>query len=125
MRQRIIATAGVALILATTYTVAGAADQCPELSQAKATLNSGKASLKKGPRALAGAKQEDVQSPRGQDIQSPRSQQGVPVPRGQQIQAPRVAQAEALVKESQAACDKGDRALSARKANEALKLLKP
>ncbi len=72
MRQRIIATAGVALILATTYTVAGAADQCPELSQAKAALNSGEAS-----------------------------------------------------KESRAACDKGDRALSARKANEALKLLKP
>ncbi len=43
----------------------------------------------------------------------------------QQIQAPRVAQAEALVKQSDAACQKGDRALSARKANEALKLLKP
>jgi len=69
MRQRIIATAGVALILATTYTVA---DQCPELSQAKAALNSGEAS-----------------------------------------------------KESRAACDKGDRALSARKAYEVLELLKP
>ena len=125
MRHRTIAVTGLALILASTYGAAGAADHCPELSQAKAALNSVKASLKKGPRALAGAKHQDIQSPRDQDIQSPRSQQEVPAPRGQQIQAPRVAQADALVKESRAACDKGDRALSARKANEALKLLKP
>jgi hypothetical protein len=46
------------------------------------------------------------------------------VPRGQEIQAPRVNQAAALVQESEAACKKGDMALSTRKAKEALGLLK-
>ncbi|HWN03430.1 MAG TPA: hypothetical protein VNQ72_10480 [Candidatus Dormibacteraeota bacterium] len=67
---------------------------------------------------------QDIQSPRGQDIQSPRSQQEIPVPRGQEIQAPRVKQAGGLVQESEAACKKGDMALSTRKAREALGLLK-
>jgi hypothetical protein len=67
---------------------------------------------------------QDIQSPRGQDIQSPRSQQEIPVPRGQEIQAPRVKQASGLVQESEAACKKGDMALSTRKAREALGLLK-
>jgi hypothetical protein len=67
---------------------------------------------------------QDIQSPRGQDIQSPRSQQEIPVPRGQEIQAPRVQQAGGLVQESEAACKKGDMALSTRKAKEALGLLK-
>ncbi len=67
---------------------------------------------------------QDIQSPRGQDIQSPRGQQDIPVPRGQEIQAPRVNQASGLVQESEAACKKGDMALSTRKAQEALQLLK-
>ena len=67
---------------------------------------------------------QDIQSPRGQDIQSPPSQQEIPVPRGQEIQAPRVKQAGGLVQESEAACKKGDMALSTRKAKEALGLLK-
>ena len=58
------------------------------------------------------------------DIQSPRSQQEIPVPRGQEIQAPRVNQAAGLVQQSEAACKKGDMALSTRKAKEALGLLK-
>jgi hypothetical protein len=66
---------------------------------------------------------QDIQSPRSQDIQAPRSQQEIPVPRGQEIQAPRVKQARGLVKESEAACKKGDMALSTRKATEALGLL--
>jgi hypothetical protein len=66
---------------------------------------------------------QDIQSPRTQDIQAPRSQQEIPVPRGQEIQAPRVKQAGGLVKESEAACKKGDMALSTRKATEALGLL--
>ena len=66
---------------------------------------------------------QDIQSPRTQDIQAPRSQQEIPVPRGQEIQAPRVKQARGLVKESEAACKKGDMALSTRKATEALGLL--
>jgi hypothetical protein len=40
------------------------------------------------------------------------------------MQAPRVTQATKLVQESEAACKKGDMALSTRKANEALNLLK-
>jgi hypothetical protein len=46
------------------------------------------------------------------------------VPRGQEIQAPRVKQVGGLVQESEAACKKGDMALSTRKAKEALGLLK-
>ena len=46
------------------------------------------------------------------------------MPRGQEIQAPRVKQAAGLVQESEAACKKGDMALSTRKAKEALGLLK-
>ncbi len=46
------------------------------------------------------------------------------MPRGQEIQAPRVKQAGGLVQESEAACKKGDMALSTRKAKEALGLLK-
>ncbi len=101
------------------------------------------------PRSQAGAKSQDVQAPRGQeiqsprgqdiqaprgqdiqaprgqqDIQAPRGQQEIPVPRGQEIQAPRVNQAAALVQEADAACKKGDMALSTRKAKEALGLLK-
>ncbi len=46
------------------------------------------------------------------------------MPRGQEIQAPRVKQAAALVQQSDAACKKGDMTLSAKKAREALGLLK-
>ncbi|MFI5373666.1 MAG: hypothetical protein ACHQ8D_03395 [Candidatus Rokuibacteriota bacterium] len=69
-------------------------------------------------------RQQDIQAPRQQDIQAPRSQQEPPVPRGQDIQAPRVKQAGALVQQADAACKKGDMTLSARKAREALGLLK-
>jgi hypothetical protein len=113
------------------------------LTQAKAALKSAQDSLQKAPqvakgqetqppRSQAGARSQDIQSPRsqdiqsprGQDIQSPRGQQDIPVPRGQEIQAPRVNQASGLVQESEAACKKGDMALSTRKAQEALQLLK-
>ena len=67
---------------------------------------------------------QDIQAPRSQDIQAPRGQQEIPVPRGQDIQAPRVSQAAALITEADAACKKGDMALSTRKAKEALGLLK-
>jgi hypothetical protein len=66
---------------------------------------------------------QDIQSPRGQDIQAPRGQE-IQSPRSQQeIPAPRVKQAGTLVKESEAACKKGDLATSSRKAKEALGLL--
>ena len=80
---------------------------------------------------------QDVQAPRGQDVQSPRGQD-VQAPRGRDVQAPRtpagatatdttaqkVKQAGALIRESEAACKKGDMALSTSKATEAQALLK-
>ena len=73
---------------------------------------------------IQGPRSQDVQSPRSQDIQAPRSQQDIPVPRSQEIQAPRVKQASGLIQQSEAACKKGDMALSTSKAKEALGLLK-
>jgi hypothetical protein len=137
MKQFVVATLGFAAALLTLPTAGLAADQCPtELTQAKAALKSAQASLKKNPqvakgqdiqapRSQAGARSQDIQAPRGQqDIQAPRGQQEIPVPRGQDIQAPRVNQAATLVQEADAACKKGDTALSTRKAKEALGLLK-
>lgn len=141
MKQLIAVALGFGIGLLGIPAVGQAADKCPpELTQAKAALKSTQAKapqIAKGqeiqaPRsAYAGAKPQDVQAPRAQDIQSPRTQdiqaprgqQEIPVPRGQEIQAPRVKQARGLVKESEAACKKGDMALSTRKATEALGLL--
>jgi hypothetical protein len=64
-----------------------------------------------------------LQAPRGQEFQAPRGQE-LQAPRGQEVQAPRVQKASALIREADAACKKGDMALSARKAKEALGLLK-
>ncbi|HJV58907.1 MAG TPA: hypothetical protein VJ971_23155, partial [Methylomirabilota bacterium] len=58
------------------------------------------------------------------ELQAPRGQQDIQAPRQQEIQAPRVNQAAALVRQSEAACKKGDMTLSAKKAREALGLLK-
>jgi hypothetical protein len=142
MKQLIAVALGFGISLLGIPAVGQAADKCPsELTQAKAALKSAQTAkapqIAKGqeiqaPRsAYAGAKPQDVQAPRAQDIQSPRTQdiqaprgqQEIPVPRGQEIQAPRVKQARGLVKESEAACKKGDMALSTRKATEALGLL--
>jgi hypothetical protein len=145
MKQIIAATLGFGIIVLGIPAVGQSADQCPpELTQAKAALKSAQASLKKAPQAaksqeiqaprspqasaraqdIQAPRSQDIQSPRGQDIQSPRSQQDIPVPRAQEIQAPRVKQAAGLVQQSEAACKKGDMALSTRKAKEALGLLK-
>jgi hypothetical protein len=129
MKQLIAATLGFGIIVLGIPAVGQPADQCPpELTQAKAALKSAQASLDKAPQV---AKGQEIQAPRSpkasarpQDIQSPRSQEEIPVPRGQEIQAPRVKQAGGLVQESEAACKKGDLALSTRKAEEALGLLK-
>jgi hypothetical protein len=142
MKQLIAVALGFGISLLGIPAVGQAADKCPpELTQAKAALKSAQTAkapqIAKGqaiqaPRsAYPGAKPQDVQAPRAQDIQSPRTQdiqaprgqQEIPVPRGQEIQAPRVKQARGLVKESEAACKKGDMALSTRKATEALGLL--
>lgn len=135
MRQVVAVVLGLGIIALTAPGVVRAADQCPaELTQAKAALKSAQAKSQdiQSPRSQAGARSQDIQAPRGQDIQAPRSQdiqaprsqQEPPVPRGQDIQAPRVKQAAALVQQSDAACKKGDMALSAKKAREALGLLK-
>jgi hypothetical protein len=143
MRQVVAVVLGLGIIALTAPGVVRAADQCPaELTQAKAALKSAQAKSHdiQSPRSQAGARSQDIQAPRSQDIQAPRgqdiqaprsqdiqaprSQQEPPVPRGQDIQAPRVKQAAALVQQSDAACKKGDMALSAKKAREALGLLK-
>ncbi len=127
-----------------------AADKCPpEVAAAKTLLSKASAAAKKtargqevqAPRQLAGSKQQDVQAPRSQDVQAPRSQdvqaprsqdvqaprsQDVQAPRGKQqdVQAPRLSDVRKLVREAEAACKKGDMALSASKAKEASELLK-
>jgi len=137
MKKALVAALSIALINLTIPAVGTAADPCPaDLAEAKATLKSAQATLKKGsqmaksqpdiqaPRSQAGAKSQDIQALRSQDIQAPRSQQDVPVPRSQDIQAPRVNKAAALVRQAEAACKKGDIAQSSAKAKEALGLLK-
>jgi hypothetical protein len=120
------------------------------LKNAQAAMKKGSQAAAKSqdvqaPRTMAGAKAQDVQAPRGQDVQSPRGQdvqsprgQDVQAPRGQDVQAPRTAvgaktpdpqaqkvkQASTLIRESEAACKKGDMTLSASKATEAQALLK-
>lgn len=127
-----------------------AAEKCPpEVAQARTLLNRAAAVKKtpargqetQAPRELAGAKSQDVQAPRGQEVQAPKGQevqaprgkQDVQAPRGQEVQAPRGKQdvqaprlddARKLVREAEAACKKGDMALSASKAKEAIELLK-
>jgi hypothetical protein len=84
---------------------------------------------------------QDIQAPRaGQDIQAPRAGQDIQAPRAQapkasdapqDIQPPRAAddkarldKARKLISDSEAACKKGDMALSTSKAKEAMGLMK-
>ncbi len=130
-----------ALVTLPSSPVALAAEKCPpEVAEAKAMLTKATAAAKKAtargqetqaPRQLAGSKQQDVQAPRGQDIQAPKQQdvqaprgQDVQAPRGQDIQAPKLTNARKLVREAEAACKKGDMALSASKAKDAMELLR-
>ncbi len=130
-----------ALLALPSSPMALAAEKCPpEVAAAKMMLSKATAAARKAtaraqetqtPRQLAGSKQQDVQAPRGQEVQAPRQQdvqaprgQDVQAPRGQDVQAPRLANARKLVREAQAACKKGDMALSASKAKEAMELLK-
>ncbi len=143
MKKMLVAVLGLALLGFAFPAIAWGAEPCPvELADAKAALKSAQAALKKGsqaakgkevqaPRAQAGARSQDVQAPRSQDVQAPRSQdvqaprsQDVQAPRSQDVQAPRVKKADALVRQADAACKKGDMKLAAKKAIEALTLLK-
>jgi hypothetical protein len=141
-----------ALLILPSSPMALAAEKCPpEVAAAntmltKATSAASKATARapetQAPRQLAGVrqqdievprgqevqapKQQDVQAPRGQEIQAPKGQQEIQAPRAKQqdVQAPRLANARKLVREAEAACKKGDMALSASKAKEAMELLK-
>ena len=82
---------------------------------------------------------QDIQAPRAQDIQAPRAQD-IQAPRAQDIQAPRAQvtkgsdtgsdakarldKARKLISDSEAACKRGDMALSTSKAKEAMGLMK-
>ena len=106
-----------ALVTLPSSPMALAAEKCPpEVAEAKAILTKATAAAKKAtargqevqaPRQLAAAKGQEVQAPRGQDIQ-----------------APKLTNARKLVREAEAACKKGDMALSAGKAKEAMELLR-
>jgi len=132
-----------ALVTLPSSPMALAAEKCPpEVAEAKAMLTKATAAAKKAtargqevqaPRQLAAAKGQEVQAPRGQDVQAPKQQevqaprgkqQDVQAPRGQDIQAPKLTNARKLVREAEAACKKGDMALSAGKAKEAMELLR-
>jgi hypothetical protein len=143
MKKMCAVALGVALLTLPSSPMALAADKCPsEVAEARSMLGKATAAAKKAParsqetqapRQLAGSKPQDVQAPRGQDVQAPKQQevqaprgkqQDVQAPRGQDIQAPRLTNARKLVREAEAACKKGDMALSASKAKEAMELLK-
>ena len=126
----------IAAILLSVPPPATAADQCPaELSQAKAMLGKATTAASQpattAPRQLAGAKTQDIQAPRAQDIQAPRAQ----APKGSDtpsdIQLPQSTDSKAkldkarkLISDSEAACKRGDMALSSSKAKEAMGLLR-
>jgi hypothetical protein len=97
MRKLVPATVSLTCLMMLGPPSASAAQQCAEVESAKAALRTN------GPQA--GARSQDVQSPRNQDtqsprgqgmqssrsqdVQSPRSNQDVQAPRSQDIQAPR------------------------------------
>ena len=137
MKKLLSAVMSVAFMVAMTP-MADAQSQCPpEVAQAKAMISKiSKGQDVQAPRSLAGAKQ-DVQAPRSREIQAPRSlagaRQDVQAPRGQEVQAPRgqevqapraLTKARRLVREAELACKKGNMELAAKKAGEAMDLLK-
>jgi len=153
MKPICVCVLATALLILPSSPMALAAEKCPpEVAAAntmltKATAAASKATARaqetQAPRQLAGVRQQDIEVPRGQEVQAPRGQQeiiqaprakqqdvqapkqqDVQAPRGQDVQAPRLANARKLVREAEAACKKGDMALSASKAKEAMELLK-
>jgi hypothetical protein len=86
--------------------MSGAAGPCPaEVTEAKAAFKNTQASVNKSTQL---AKSQEIQAPHGQ----------------QDIQAPRVKKAGDLVRQAEAACTQGDMTLAAKKAQEALALLR-
>ena len=144
MRKIFAAALGIVTMISLSATVGMAQTSCPaEVASAKAMLTqTAKSQDVQSPRALAGARSQDVQSPRSQDIQSPRSQdiqsprsqdiqsprsQDIQSPRSQDIQSPRAAnfkKASTLVSEAEVACKAGKSSVAADKAKAAMELLK-
>jgi len=124
--KRLCAVIGAVAMALTLAPPALAAEKCPpEVAPAKAMLQKAAAARKaktakgqdvQAPRALAATKGQEVQAPRGQEVQAPR---------GQEVQAPRaLTKARRLVREAELACKKGNMELAAKKAGEAMDLLK-
>jgi len=91
MKKLFVILLSVVLAAALSATVSQAAAPCPEVEAAKDMLKKrqvAKTDEVQAPRALAGAKQPEVQAPRGQEVQAPRGQE-IQAPRGQEVQAPR------------------------------------
>jgi hypothetical protein len=136
MRKIFAAALSIATMISLSATVGMAQTSCPaEVASAKAMLTqTAKSQDVQSPRALAGARSQDVQAPRSQDIQSPRSQdiqaprsQDIQSPRSQDIQSPRSAnfkKASTLVSEAEVACKAGKSSVAADKAKAAMDLLK-
>ena len=149
MRKVLAAVMSFAFLVSFYPVLSTAATTCPEVDSAKAMMKTQAATPAdtQAPRSLAGARSQDIQAPRSQDVQAPRSQdvqaprsqniqaprsqdvqaprsQDVQAPRSQDVQAPRISKARALIRDSEAACKKGDLTLSAQKAEDALAALK-
>ena len=133
MKAICVCAFATALLTLPSSQMALAAENCPpDVAAAKTMLSkttptaskaTARAQETQASGQLAGVRQQDIEVPRGQDVQAPRGQD-VQAPRGQDVQAPRLANARKLVREAEAACKKGDMALSASKAKEAMELLK-
>jgi hypothetical protein len=105
MKNLLAVRVGFAMTMLALPAMSGAVASCPpEVTEAKAALENTQASFKKSTQL---AKSQEIQAPRGP----------------QDIQAPRVKKAGDLVRQAEAACNRGDRALAAKKAQEALALL--
>ena len=132
MRKMLAVLIGVLVAGGLSPSAVVAQKECPpEVAQAEAALKDAREIVKskatasgpqdiQAPRAQAGSRTQDVNAPRKQDVDAPRSGKV----REQDIDAPRVTKAEALVSHAQAACEKGDVAGAAAKAKQALAVLK-
>jgi hypothetical protein len=141
MKKLLAAVLSIAFLVTFSPALSPAATTCTDVESAKSMLKKQTATTSEiqAPR-LAGARSQDIQAPRTQDVQAPRGQdvqaprgqdvqaprtQEIQAPRGQQdIQAPRVKKAGDLVRQAEAACNQGDMTLAAKKAQEALALLR-
>jgi hypothetical protein len=91
MRLHVLSLAVALVSLSMPASVIAAPVCPPEVKEARGLLTAKTATARKQPavpRAQASARAQDLQAPRGQDLQAPR-QQEIQAPRGQDLQAPR------------------------------------